>query len=272
MAQVDKECSPEDLSHLGEDAPLWIAYRRHDDEKAREELITKHVELVKYVAGQLAMGMPAEVQQEDLETYGIFGLMDAMERFDIHRGIKFETYAVTRVRGSILDGVRNMDWVPASVRRKTRQIEEAYQYLREELGRQATDQEMAEYLDMTVQRFRADVEQVSRSSLVYLDEVRRDEDSSGVTSLLSFVPDENAADPFDSLAWKTQKERIAHAIEELSERERLIVTLYYYEGLTLAEIGEVLDLSASRISQIHSKIVLKLRGMLSEDRSLFQHG
>ena len=271
MATNEEETlSEQDLSHLTADPSLWMDYKRSDDKQARDELIKKHLKLVKYVAGQLAVGMPPEVQPEDLETYGIFGLVDALKRFDMTRGIKFETYAVTRVRGSILDGVRKMDWVPASVRRKTRKIEEAYQALREKLGRQATDQEMAEYLDVSLGRFKGDVEQMSRSSLVYLDEVRSDEDGGGVTSLLSFIPDDNATDPFEAVSWKRQKELLAEAIKDLKERERLILTLYYYEGLTLAEIGEVLDLSASRISQIHSKTVLKLRGMLGANENLFE--
>lgn len=267
--KLDATDAKTDLEHLQGHRDLWIAYKYRDSEQAREQLIEQYVDLVKYVAGQLAVGMPEGIQPSELETYGVFGLIDALERFDIERGIKFETYAVTRIRGSILDGVRKMDWVPASVRRKKRRIEKAYRKLREELGRPATDEEVAEQLGITLKRFRADVEQISRSSLVYLDESPTD-DVTGAGSLLNFIPDDNAANPFDEVSWKMQKQRLAEAIEQLSEREQLVLTLYYYEGLTLSEIGEVLDLSASRISQIHSKAVMRLRGMLSREKQLFE--
>ncbi len=261
-----------DLRHLGENAELWRRFKEEGDAEAREQLILQYLELVRHAAGQMAMGMPAEIHASDLETYGVFGLIDALDKFNIERGIKFETYAVTRIRGSILDGVRNMDWVPASVRRKNRDIEEAHQHLRANLGRPATDEEVADYLGITVDRLHDYLHQISQSALVYLDESRSSDDPLGVDTLLDSVPDQEVEDPFEATSWQVQRESLARAIEELTDQERLVVTLYYYEGLTLSEIARTMDLSPSRISQVHSKAVTKLRGMLQQEEYLFETG
>lgn len=258
----------EDYDHLGDRAELWKAYKERADQEARESLILDYIELVKYVAGQMAMGMPAEIQPSDLETYGIFGLMDALDKFDVSRRIKFETYAVMRIRGAILDGVRNMDWVPASVRRRSRQIRDAHQALRADLGRQPTDEEVAEHLGVSPEKLRKDSAQLARTTMVYLDEARTTEDVSNVDTLLSSIPDESATDPFEETSWRVQRERLAEVMAELNEQQRLVITLYYYEGLTLSEIAEVMELSPSRISQVHSRAVSRLRGMLSAEREL----
>jgi RNA polymerase sigma factor FliA len=259
----------DDYEHLGDRAELWRAFKEKKDPEARESLILAYIELVKYVSGQMAMGMPAEIQPSDLETYGIFGLMDALDKFDVSRKIKFETYAVMRIRGAILDGVRNMDWVPASVRRRSREIRDAHQALRSELGRQATDEEVARYLGISPERLRKDSAQLARTTMVYLDEARTTEEVSNVDTLLNSIPDEKAADPFEETSWRAQKELLAEAIGDLKEQEQLVITLYYYEGLTLSEIAEVMELSPSRISQVHSRAVSRLRGKLSADRELF---
>jgi len=258
------------LEHLGEDAPAWWAYKRQGDMGARDRLILKHASLVKHIAGRLAVGMPQEVLASDLETYGIFGLLEAMERFDENRGIKFETYAVVRIRGAILDGLRQMDWVPASVRRRARQVEEAYNHLYTTLGRAATDEEMAEYMEMDLDSFQDLLAQVSTLSLVYLDEIWGTEDEDGrPTALRDFIADEDSADPLEQVEWNEKREVLAEAIERLPDKERLVVSLHYYEGLTLVEISRILDLSASRISQLHSKAILRLRGYLGRHKALF---
>jgi len=258
------------LEHLGDAADLWKKYKIDGDAEAREELILHYLHLVKNAAGQMAISMPSEVQASDLESYGIFGLIDALDKFDINRGFKFETYAITRIRGAILDGVRNMDWVPASVRKKYKDIEDAYQTLRIRLNRQATDQEVAEYLGLSLEKFYDHLHQISQSSLLYLDENRTEEDEMGIDTLLSSVPDNEASDPFEETSWQVQRDRLAEAIDELTEQERLVITLYYYEGLTLSEIGEVIELSPSRISQIHSKAIMRLRGKLKTEKHLFE--
>ncbi len=250
-------------------AHLWRRYKTEKDGQARDELIVAYSSLVKYAAGQMAMGMPAEVQPSDLETYGIFGLIDAMDRYDPDRGIRFETYAVTRIKGAILDGVRKMDWVPASVRRKARMIDEAYRDLYAENGRQPSDDEVATKLGVSVERFHEDLNQTSRSALIYLDDMRHMEDHEGFNDPLSMIPDDRAVDPSDAATWEEQRERIAQAIRQLNENERLVITLYYYQGLTLSEIARVLELSPSRISQIHSKAVMRMRGRLAGEKALF---
>ncbi len=247
----------------------WVKFKRDGDKAARDELIVAYSSMVRYTAGQMAMGMPAEVQPGDLETYGIFGLIDAMDRFDPDRGIKFETYAVTRIKGAILDGVRKMDWVPASVRRKIRHIEEAYRKLYTSTGRHPGDEEVADELGIPVEKFHEDLSQSSRSAMVYLDDTRHMEDSEGAVSPWSTVPDESAVDPFEATEWTLKRERLADAIRALNENERLVITLHYYQGLTLSEIARVVDLTPSRISQIHSKAVLKMRGQLSSERTMF---
>lgn len=262
--------SDAELEHLGDRADLWKAYKCGGDATAREKLVLEFAELVRYVAGQMAMGMPAEVQPSELETYGIFGLIDALDKFDISRGIKFETYATTRIRGAILDGVRSMDWVPSSVRRKGREIEDAGNELRARLGRSPTDEEAAEYLGISVRRYREDVAHVAQGTVMYLDEPRSTDEITNVDTLLSFVPDTEATDPFEAAAWSAQRDRLAEAISELSEQEQLVVALYYYEGLTLSEIAEVMELSPSRISQVHSRAVMRLRGKLSSVAHMFE--
>ncbi len=257
------------FDHLGDEARAWYRYKMQGEQAARNELISKYAELVKYVAGQMAMGMPAMVQPADLETYGIFGLIDAMDRFDPKREIKFSTYAVTRIRGAILDGVRKMDWVPASLRRRAREITEAYRRLYKRNGRQATDEEMADYLGMSVEKFRDELAQVHATALMHLDDIIIDEEGGTAGRLVDQLPDDDAVDPFESAAWRDQKKMLAEAIRELSAQEQDVLTLYYYEGLTLTEIGHVLELSPSRISQIHSKAVLRLRGKLKVDSFLF---
>ncbi len=262
--------SEAELEHLGERADLWRAYKCSGDQTAREELILEFVELVRYVAGQMAMGMPAEVQPSDLETYGIFGLIDALDKFDISRGIKFETYATTRIRGAILDGVRSMDWVPSSVRRKGREMEDAHQELRARLGRSPTDEEVAQHLGISVGRYREDMAHVAQGTMMYLDEPFSTDEVTGADTLINFVPDEGATDPFEATEWSARRDRLAEAIRELSEQEQLVVTLYYYEGLTLSEIADVMQLSPSRISQVHSRAVMRLRGKLSSTAHMFQ--
>lgn len=248
---------------------LWRKYKQDRDREARNELIVNYAPLVKYVAGQMAMGMPKEVKSEDLETYGIFGLIDAMDRFNPLRGVKFETYATSRIRGAILDGVRKMDWAPASIRRKARIIEEGYRDFYLKYGRTASDEELAERLGITPSQLRDDLTEVSRSCLIYLDHIPPANDGERENSLLATIPDHDAQDPFETTQWNFQKKRLTEAIESLNEKERIVITLYYYQGLTLTEIAGVLDLTPSRISQIHSKAVMRLRGRLSGDRNLF---
>ncbi len=243
---------------------LWRRYKRDGDERARERLVIAYSPLVKYVAGRMASGLPAHVEEADLISYGLGGLISAIERFDLEREIKFETYAITRIKGAIIDELRSLDWVPRSVRARARAIERANTKLEHKLQRAPTDEEMAKELEMTVGDFQDALLQISNSTVAALDELWTVSDASGdQVSLLDTLQDPGAPDPAAVMDATDLKDRIADAIARLPEREKLVVALYYYENLTLREIGEVLGVTESRVSQLHTKAVLRLRGRMS---------
>jgi RNA polymerase sigma factor FliA len=245
---------------------LWRRYKGSGDERARERLVVAYSPLVKYVSGRMASGLPAHVDEADLISYGLGGLINAIERFELEREIKFETYAITRIKGAIIDELRSLDWVPRSVRQRARQIERANAKLEHKLQRAPTDEEMAVELEMTVEDFHAALLQISNSTIAALDELWTVSDSSGdQVSLLDTLQDPDAPDPAAMLDQTDLKDRIADAIARLPEREKLVIALYYYENLTLREIGEVLGVTESRISQLHTKAVLRLRGRLTDE-------
>src|SRR3712207_719495 len=245
---------------------LWRRYKATGDEKARERLVVAYSPLVKYVAGRMASGLPAHVEESDLISYGLVGLISAIQRFEPERDIKFETYAITRIKGAIIDELRSLDWVPRSVRARAREIEKANSKLEHELQRAPTDEEMAAALNMTVEEFQESLLQISNSTVAALDELWTVSDSSGdQISLLDTLQDPGAPDPAHLMDATELKDRMADAIARLPEREKLVVALYYYENLTLREIGEVLGVTESRISQLHTKAVLRLRSRLAGD-------
>lgn len=243
---------------------LWVRYKENKDLQAREALILSYASLVKYVAGRLAIGLPNNVQRDDLLSYGVFGLMEALERFDYQRGIKFETYAISRIRGSIWDGLRAMDWVPYSVRQKAKELEKVYARLEFQLGRSATDEEVCNAMNLSPSQFQRLLTETGATSLLSLDEQLGGEngDHEGLR-LMDVIQDPQAKDPNTVAEYAEMKAMLAEAIDKLPERERLVIALYYYEGLTLKEIGQVLGVTESRISQMHSKAILRLRGRLS---------
>jgi RNA polymerase sigma factor FliA len=245
---------------------LWRRYKENGDANARERLVIAYSPLVKYVAGRMSSGLPAHVEEADLISYGLIGLIAAIERFDTTREIRFETFAITRIKGSIIDELRSLDWVPRSVRAKAREIERANAKLEHKLHRAPTDQEMASELETSVDDFQESLVKISNSSVVALDELWTVSDSSGdQVSLLDTIQDENAADPAQEMDLTDMKDRLAEAIARLPEREKLVVALYYYENLTLREIGEVLGVTESRVSQLHTKAVLRLKSRLQGD-------
>jgi RNA polymerase sigma factor for flagellar operon FliA len=245
---------------------LWRRYKEDGDPRARERLVLAYAPLVKYVAGRMSSGLPAHVEEADLISYGLLGLISAIERFEPAREIRFETFAITRIKGSIIDELRSLDWVPRSVRAKAREIERANAKLEHQLRRAPTDQEMADALETTVEDFQASLVRISNSSVVALDELWTVSDSSGdQVSLLDTIQDEDAVDPAQELDLTDMKDRLADAIARLPEREKLVVALYYYENLTLREIGEVLSVTESRVSQLHTKAVLRLKSRLQGD-------
>jgi RNA polymerase sigma factor for flagellar operon FliA len=244
---------------------MWRRYKGNGDRHARERLVVAYSPLVKYVSGRMASGLPAHVDEADLISYGLVGLINAIERFDLEREIKFETYAITRIKGAIIDELRSLDWVPRSVRARAREIEKTNAKLEHRLQRAPTDEEMAAEMDITVEEFQEALLQISNSTVAALDELWTVSDSSGdQVSLLDTLTDENAPDPAAMIDQTDLKERVADAIARLPEREKLVIALYYYENLTLREIGEVLGVTESRVSQLHTKAVLRLRSRLTD--------
>jgi RNA polymerase sigma factor for flagellar operon FliA len=245
---------------------LWRRYKRDGDDRARERLVVAYSPLVKYVSGRMASGLPAHVEEADLISYGLGGLISAIQRFELEREIKFETYAITRIKGAIIDELRSLDWVPRSVRARARAIERANTALEHKLQRAPTDEEMARALEMSVSDFQDALLQISNSTVAALDELWTVSDASGdQVSLLDTLQDPGAPDPANVIDATELKDRIADAIARLPEREKLVVALYYYENLTLREIGEVLGVTESRVSQLHTKAVLRLRGRMAEE-------
>src|SRR3954469_25716025 len=241
---------------------LWGRYKEQGDERARERLVVAYSPLVKFIAGRMASGLPSHVEEADLISYGLLGLIGAIQRFNLDREIKFETFAVARVKGAIIDELRSLDWVPRSVRARARDLEKAHAELEAQLQRAPTDEEMAAKLKMEVEEFNSALLEIANSSVLALDDLwtfADPEGGGGQISVLDTIHDPNAVDPETEAQASEVKDRLADAIESLPERERLVVALYYYENLTLREIGEVLGVTESRVSQLHTKAVLALR-------------
>jgi RNA polymerase sigma factor for flagellar operon FliA len=249
---------------------LWRQFRANKGDKAlRDRLILTYAPLVKYVAGRLGSGLPAHVDEGDLVSYGLLGLIGAIERYDPERDVKFETYAIARIKGSIIDELRAMDWVPRSVRARARDIERAIAELERKLHRAPTDEEISEKLGISTDELEESLTDISRSSIAALDELWTVSTGGGgdQVALIDTIEDTEAPDPQGSLSQTEMKEAIGEAIARLPEREKLVVTLYYYEELTLREIGEVLGVTESRVSQLHTKAILRLKARLSGSAS-----
>ena len=257
--------SPDELNEL---ARLWEEFKQNEVSGARagarERLILHYAPLVKYVASRVATGLPASVDQADLVSYGMFGLIDALEKFDPGRGNKFETYAIPRIKGAIIDELRAMDWVPRSVRFKAREIEKAYSDLESIHKRGPTEKEVAARLGVTLRELHEVINQISFVQVLQLDEILSvGSDRGEQVSLLDTLAD-RGTDPTTALEGEETRGLLAAAINSLSEREKIVVTLYYFEGLTLAEIGDILGVTESRVCQIHTKAVGQLRLQLVE--------
>jgi RNA polymerase sigma factor FliA len=249
---------PEDVN------AIWRTYKRTGDQALRDRLILNYAPIVKYVAGRLGSGLPAHVDDGDLVSYGLLGLISAIERYDPDRDVKFETYAIARIKGSILDELRALDWVPRSVRSRARQIERAMAELEAKLGRAPTDEELAAKVGISVEELEGSLTDISRSSMAALDELWTISGSGGdQVALIDTIEDEHGPEPQTAFAQTELREIVADAITNLPEREKLVITLYYYEDLTLREIGEVLGVTESRISQLHTKAILRMKARLS---------
>jgi RNA polymerase sigma factor FliA len=242
---------------------LWAEYKRSGDRKTRDQLIVRYSPLVKFVAGRVSAGLPQSIEQADLVSYGMFGLIDAIEKFDTDRNIKFETYAITRIKGAIIDELRSIDWVPRSVRAKARAVEQAYASLEASLGRAPTDAEVASALQISESELQQIFGQISYIGIVALDEVisgAGGERGDSVTLGDSLA--DRGEGPMAAFEVEEMKQILAGAINRLGDREKIVLSLYYYENLTLAQIGQVLGVTESRVCQIHTKAVMQLRGRL----------
>jgi RNA polymerase sigma factor for flagellar operon FliA len=247
---------------------LWRRYKVDGDEQAKKELVERYLPLVHYACSRLAIGLPKNVSVDDLTSYGIMGLIDAVDKFDPERELQFETYASWRIRGAMIDGLRQGDWVPRSVREKAKKIEDAYQYLEQKYLRSVTDEEISEYLKMSVDEFRQTLQEIAVTTICSLEDPIKDEEAETRSSL---IVDDNAKNPDETVDEVFLKEALAQAIDKLTEKERTVISLYYYEDLSLSEIAEVMSLTPSRISQLHSKAILRLRGSLSRMKNELLH-
>src|SRR5438093_6682059 len=260
--------APADEGTRAEIDRVWHEYKDGGSQAARDQLIVHFSPLVKYVASRVATGLPASVEQGDLVSYGIFGLIDALEKFDPAREIKFETYAIPRIRGAIIDELRSLDWVPRSVRFKAREVEKAYAELESRLKRAPTDAEIAEHLGVSLQELHDIVTQISFVTVTALEEVvSAGPDRGESMSLLDTLADLAATDPASGLEGNETRLMLSSAINALSEREKIVITLYYFEGLTLAEIGDVLVVTEPRVGHTHTKAVGQLRNNLRDQDS-----
>lgn len=245
---------------------LWNKYKQTGDRKSRDALIIEFSPLVRQVAARVGAGLPSQVEHADLISYGVFGLIDAIDKYDPERPVKFETYAISRIRGAIIDELRSLDWIPRSIRSRAREVERAHTELEAKLHRTPTDSEMAEHLEITPQEYRVTMNRLSTVNMVALDEVTSSgSDRTEAMTLLDTLHDTSALDPARSMESEETKFLLARAIDQLGEREKFVLTLYYFENMTLAEIGEVLGVTESRISQMHSKAVAQLRARLANE-------
>jgi RNA polymerase sigma factor for flagellar operon FliA len=242
---------------------LWQIYRKSKDPKVREYFIKQYAPLVKYVAGKVAVGMPHNVEFDDLVGFGVFGLIDAIEKFDPTKHVKFKTYAVTRIRGSIFDELRSMDWVPRSVRQKTRELEETIHTVEAKLGRAASDEEIASEMKVPLDEFQNLLLRISGTSILSLNDVWYTGNGEDNISIVESIEAPASLNP-DFIVEKDEVRRvIVDAIQDLPDKEKKVLVLYYYEDLTLKEIGQVLGVTESRVSQLHTKAILRLKAKLT---------
>lgn len=249
-----------------EENKLWREFKKTKSSALRDKFIRQYMPLVKYVAGKVSVGLPASIEYDDLVGFGQFGLLDAITKFDPDKGVKFKTYAVTRIRGAIFDEMRQLDWVPRSVRQKSKEIEDTIGDLESRLGRPATDAEVAQEMNMTESEFQQTVMKVSGTSVLSLNDVWYSGDDNDHMSIGDSIESPSSLNPDVQVEREEIRKVIIEAINELPEKEKMVIVLYYHEDLTFKEIGQVLDVSESRISQLHTKANLRLRAKLTNLR------
>jgi RNA polymerase sigma factor for flagellar operon FliA len=244
---------------------LWLHFKKENSQIAKEKLIFHYLPYVNQIINRVKMSLPKSVVKEELFSYGIFGLYDAMSKFDLSRGFKFETYAFPRIKGAIIDGLRAEDWLPLSIRQEEKKLVKVIGELEQELGRTATDQEIAAQLKMDSKDLHNLLDKLCCTNLVSLDQLFNQEGEESV-SLLERLRGNPEREPENIISCNEIKNVLIEAINKLPEKEKLVIALYYYEGLNLKEISKVVDLSESRISQLHTKAIFRLRGRLSRQK------
>lgn len=246
----------------------WVRYQRNPTDESRQRLLNTYLPLVRNVAARMAMGFPRSVELSDLINTGVIGLIEAFGHFDPARGVKFETYAVPRIRGAILDELRALDWVPRSTRAKSREIDRAMTSLENELGRPPEKSELAKHMNITVEELHVALDDVSSTNMLSLDEIIYPDDDNRQVPRIETITDHNGNSVLGEIEKGELRSFLVVAMDRLTEQEKLVIALYYYEELTLKEIGEVMSISESRVSQIHTRAVKKLRGMVREKFAL----
>ena len=238
---------------------LWQEYIKTKDINMRNTLVEKYIPLVKIVAGRLGLSLPSYVDKDDFLSMGFFGLIQSIERFDPDRGVKFETFATVRIRGAILDALRVQDWIPTSIRQKVKQYQTTIRFLEDKLGRSATDKEIADELSLSEEQLSQFLSEIQIATVIPLEDFSKAEES-------GFPGQNNYSDDYDK---SETKEVLAQSIDKLPEKERLVMSLYYYEELTLKEISVIMNLSEARISQLHTKAIFRLRAALGDMKTSF---
>lgn len=245
---------------------LWARYRDGRDTRIRDRLVEQYAPLVKYVAGKVAANLPQSVEYDDLVGYGVFGLFDAIEKFDPDKHVKFKTYAVTRIRGAMYDHLREMDWVPRSVRQKAKEIEQAVMVLESKLGRPAADSEIAASMGLDDGEFARLMGKIASTAILSLNDIWNSDSDHEKICIGESIESPRGLNPDSSIEREEIRRVIKQAINELPEKEKKVLVLYYYENLTLREIGQILEVTESRISQLHTKAIIRLRAKLTSCR------
>lgn len=242
---------------------IWKKWQEEKDPEAGNYLVSTYLPLVDYVVHRFSISLPHTVQKDDIRSFGFNGLLDALDKFDLERGLQFETYASFRIRGAIIDGLRQIDWVPRSVRDKVRKIEEAYTVLEQEKLRSVTDEEISDYLGMSIEEINQALVDASFSTLISIDEPIYDEEDHQ-TGRYNLIKNTQSESPEKHMHEQFVKATLADVISRLPEKEKIVISLFYFEELSLTQIAEILGLSTSRISQLHSKAIMRLKGVLNK--------
>lgn len=241
---------------------LWAEFEKDKNNKPlRDKIVIQYIFLIKYVVGRLRITLPPTISTEDIASYGVEGLLDAIEKFSLSRGVRFETYALLRIRGAIIDRIRSLDWIPRGAQKRFKMIQQATAELQGELGRAPSIDEIAKRVDLSKEKVEASMMEMESNTVVSLYESR--DASSDSLELIDTIQDKSVDDPLVQLENRDVKNELSRALSNLPERERIILTLYYHENMTLKEIGNALKISESRVCQLHAQAIMKLRKLLS---------